>query len=156
LKGGKVDFAQGPATFIPEATKEALELPGFSEDQNGKKVMVGFGYNAVMGVADKIIEAECFAQYAKLCRKIAAGAQFIITQLGYDAYKFAELISILKLAEIDIPVFDSTYVLTPRAARIMNQGAVPGAVVADKLLKQVEVVWLDRWSSGNQTTGPPV
>ncbi|MBW1728315.1 MAG: hypothetical protein JRF31_04075 [Deltaproteobacteria bacterium] len=49
MKGGKVDFAQGPATFIPEATKEALELPGFSEDQNGKKVMVGFGYNAVMG-----------------------------------------------------------------------------------------------------------
>ena len=29
----------------------------------------------------KYTEAECFAQYAKLCRKIAAGAQFIITQL---------------------------------------------------------------------------
>ncbi len=89
----------------------------------------------------KYTEAECFAQYAKLCRKIAAGAQFVITQLGYDAYKFAELISILKLAGIDIPVFGSTYVLTPRAARIMNQGAVPGAVVTDKLLKQVEVEW---------------
>jgi methylenetetrahydrofolate reductase (NADPH) len=91
----------------------------------------------------KYTEAECFAQYAKLCRKIAAGAQFVITQLGYDAYKFAELISILKLAGIDIPVFGSTYVLTPRAARIMNQGAVPGAVVTDKLLKQVEVEWRD-------------
>jgi hydroxylamine reductase len=42
--------------FTPVIEK-ALELPGFSEDQNGKKVMVGFGHNAVMGVADKIIEA---------------------------------------------------------------------------------------------------
>jgi hydroxylamine reductase len=42
--------------FTPVIEK-ALELPGFSEDQNGKKVMVGFGHHAVMGVADKIIEA---------------------------------------------------------------------------------------------------
>jgi hydroxylamine reductase len=42
--------------FTPVIEK-ALELPGFSEDQNGKKVMVGFGHNAVTGVADKIIEA---------------------------------------------------------------------------------------------------
>jgi methylenetetrahydrofolate reductase (NADPH) len=91
----------------------------------------------------KYTEAECFAQYAKLCRKIAAGAQFVITQLGYDAHKFTELMGILKLTGINIPVFGSTYVLTPRAARIMNQGLVPGAVVTDKLLKQVEVEWRD-------------
>lgn len=35
----------------------SLELPGFTEDQNGKQVMVGFGRNAVMGVADQVIEA---------------------------------------------------------------------------------------------------
>ena len=37
--------------------KKALELPGFSEDQNGKQVMVGFARNAVMGVAGQVIEA---------------------------------------------------------------------------------------------------
>ncbi len=42
--------------FTPVIEK-ALELPGFSEDQNDKTVTVGFGHNAVMGVADKIIEA---------------------------------------------------------------------------------------------------
>jgi len=42
--------------FTPVIEK-ALSLPGFPEDQNGKKVMVGFGHNAVMGVADKVIEA---------------------------------------------------------------------------------------------------
>jgi hydroxylamine reductase len=35
----------------------ALELPGFQEDKNSKEVMVGFARNAVLGVADKVIEA---------------------------------------------------------------------------------------------------
>lgn len=37
--------------------KRALALPGFTADTNGKSVMVGFGRNAILGVADKIIEA---------------------------------------------------------------------------------------------------
>ena len=42
--------------FSPVIEK-ALELPGFTEDQNGKEVMVGFARNAVMGVAGQVIEA---------------------------------------------------------------------------------------------------
>ncbi len=37
--------------------KKALELPGFAADTAGKSVTVGFARNAVLGVADKIIEA---------------------------------------------------------------------------------------------------
>ena len=42
--------------FTPVINK-ALEMPGFSEDSNGQKVMVGFGRNAVMGVAGQVVEA---------------------------------------------------------------------------------------------------
>jgi hydroxylamine reductase len=42
--------------FAPVIEK-ALELPGFTEDTQGKSVMVGFARNTVMGVADKVIEA---------------------------------------------------------------------------------------------------
>jgi hydroxylamine reductase len=42
--------------FAPVIEK-ALELDGFSEDTDGKSVMVGFGHNAVMGVAGQVIEA---------------------------------------------------------------------------------------------------
>jgi len=91
----------------------------------------------------KQTEAECFAQYAKLCRKIAAGAQFVITQLGYDALKFAELLCFFKQCKLKVPVIGSTYVLTPKAAKLMNQGIIPGAVVTDKLLKEVETEWRD-------------
>jgi len=37
--------------------KKALELPGFTEDKEGKSVMVGFARNAVMGVAGAVIDA---------------------------------------------------------------------------------------------------
>jgi hydroxylamine reductase len=42
--------------FTPVIEK-ALAMPGFPEDQEGKTVMVGFARNAVLGVADKVIEA---------------------------------------------------------------------------------------------------
>ena len=42
--------------FSPVIEK-ALEMPGFTEDQDGKQVMVGFARNAVLGVADQVIEA---------------------------------------------------------------------------------------------------
>ena len=42
--------------FAP-AIEKALELPGFTEDVEGKSVMVGFARNAVMGVAGTVIEA---------------------------------------------------------------------------------------------------
>ena len=35
----------------------ALQLPGFQEDKNGREVTVGFARNAVLGVADQVIEA---------------------------------------------------------------------------------------------------
>lgn len=41
--------------FTPVIEK-ALELPGFTEDKEGKTIMVGFARNAVLSVADKVIE----------------------------------------------------------------------------------------------------
>jgi hydroxylamine reductase len=35
----------------------ALAAPGFAEDAEEKTITVGFGHNAVMGVADKVVEA---------------------------------------------------------------------------------------------------
>lgn len=42
--------------FTPVINR-ALEMPGFTEDMDKGSVMCGFGRNAVMGVADKVIEA---------------------------------------------------------------------------------------------------
>lgn len=42
--------------FTPVIEK-ALAMPGFAADEEGKTVMVGFGRNAVMGVAGQVIDA---------------------------------------------------------------------------------------------------
>ena len=42
--------------FAP-AIEKALSMPGFDKDEPGKSVMVGFGRNAVLGVAGQVIEA---------------------------------------------------------------------------------------------------
>ncbi len=37
--------------------EKALAMPGYAEDSDGGNVLCGFGHNAVLGVADKVIEA---------------------------------------------------------------------------------------------------
>jgi methylenetetrahydrofolate reductase (NADPH) len=91
----------------------------------------------------KYTAGESFAQYAKLCRKSAAGAQFIITQLGYDVRKFNELYKMRRALGLDIPLLGSVYLLSPRVARAMNRGAVPGAIVSNSLLEKVLKEWKD-------------
>ncbi len=49
-------------THIPDLNfkpviDKALAMPGFTEDSNGRSVMVGFGHNAVLGVAGAVIDA---------------------------------------------------------------------------------------------------
>lgn len=46
----------GVKDFTPVIEK-ALELGGWQEDEEEKKILVGFGHNTVLGVADKVIEA---------------------------------------------------------------------------------------------------
>jgi len=82
-------------------------------------------------------EAELLCQYYKLKKKIDAGARFIITQLGYDARKFHELLLWLKTNGHQIPVLVNIYVLPLGAAKVMNANQIPGAVVTDKLLVEI-------------------
>ena len=83
-------------------------------------------------------EAEVMGQLAKLKKKITAGADFVITQIGYDVRKLHELKLWLEQNGHDIPVIVSDYVLPLFTARAMNANRVPGCVVTDKLLGQIE------------------
>ena len=44
---------------------------------------------------------------------------------------------------MDLPLIGSVYLLSPRAAKAMNRGMVPGAVVPDELLQTVLQEWKD-------------
>ncbi|MDR3567834.1 MAG: methylenetetrahydrofolate reductase C-terminal domain-containing protein [Syntrophobacteraceae bacterium] len=137
---------QGAPVFDLDSVQLQIMLGLLSERMNDSGDPDGFFTGCAVSPF-KSTEGECFAQYAKLCRKAAGGAKFVITQLGYDARKFEELIQIEKAMGLNMPTLGSVYVLTPKAAAIMNGGNVPGAVVTDKLLRRVQKEWEDK-SSG--------
>ncbi len=85
----------------------------------------------------KYSEPECMYQYLKLEKKIAAGADFAITQLGYDARKFRELKRYLDERGLKTPVLGNVYVLSLRAAEKMSKGEPPGCWVAPELVEKI-------------------
>ena len=83
----------------------------------------------------KALEAEQMGQYFKLRKKLEAGAQFVVSQLGYDMRKFHELLQVVKLLGFaDIPVVGNIYLLPLGAAKVMHDNQLPGCVVTDEFL----------------------
>ncbi|HME44030.1 MAG TPA: methylenetetrahydrofolate reductase C-terminal domain-containing protein [Syntrophorhabdales bacterium] len=86
----------------------------------------------------KQLESEVMAQYFKMSKKVRMGADFLITQVGFDARKFDELLRYMRLQGLGVPVLGNVYVLNLPVARAMHQKLVPGCVVTDELFKQIE------------------
>jgi methylenetetrahydrofolate reductase (NADPH) len=86
----------------------------------------------------KTLEPEVMCQYYKLGKKVLGGAQFIVSQVGYDARKMHELILWLREHGRDVPVMANLYVLGYHAAKMMHANRIPGCVVTDKLLQQLD------------------
>ncbi|HNW54794.1 MAG TPA: methylenetetrahydrofolate reductase C-terminal domain-containing protein, partial [Bacteroidales bacterium] len=86
----------------------------------------------------KATEAELLVQYYKLKKKISNGANFIVTQLGFDARKFHEALQVIKNYNANMPVIGNIYILPFGAGKIMNSNQLPGCVVSDKLLAELD------------------
>ena len=83
-------------------------------------------------------ERELMPQYFKLARKIQCGAQWVISQLGYDMRKFHEIKLFLDWANLTTPVIGNVYVLNKMVAGLFNKNKIPGCVVSDALYAQAE------------------
>jgi methylenetetrahydrofolate reductase (NADPH) len=83
-------------------------------------------------------EPELLPQYYKLFKKVKQGADFLITQVGFDARKFDELLRYMRHHNLRIPVLGNVYILNRAVAKVMNRGAVPGCVVTDELCRVIE------------------
>ncbi len=86
----------------------------------------------------KALESEQMGQYYKLKKKLEAGAQFIVTQLGYDARKIQEALLMVKhLGFGHVPVIGNIYLLPLGAAKLMNRNGLPGCVVTNELVNAI-------------------
>lgn len=86
----------------------------------------------------KMFESEVMAQYFKLYKKVKMGADFVITQVGYDARKFDEVLRFMRQQGLQVPMIGNVYILNRGVARVMNRGEVPGCVVTDDLYRIIE------------------
>lgn len=80
-------------------------------------------------------EGEYLTQLFKMEKKINAGAEYFIIQVGYDSRKWAELLTYVKMKNLNVPMLANIYVLTKGVARLFNQNIIPGCNVSDKFLK---------------------
>jgi 5,10-methylenetetrahydrofolate reductase len=87
----------------------------------------------------KYTEGSLMQQYYKMEKKIACGAKFLITQVGWDWRKSLELFRYLDENNIDVPVIGNVYLLSTitTAPRLMHDIKVPGCYVSDELLAKV-------------------
>lgn len=120
-----------------KAMNAGLEIPGRKKGTVQRLPPTDFFVGAAVSPF-KFREDELVGQFLKLERKVAAGADFIIPQLGYDMRKFLEVKRYLDARGLKTPLFGNVYVLGAGTGRLMNRGAVPGCVVSDDLLQVLE------------------
>ena len=120
---GVFDLDSVQAVKLLKRLNEGLEIPGRKPGTTDRLPPTDF----CLGVAVspfKLTEPELMMQFFKLERKIRAGADFVITQLGYDLRKFLEVRRYLLSRGLNTPVVGNVYVLSAAAARTaMTAGA---------------------------------
>jgi methylenetetrahydrofolate reductase (NADPH) len=94
----------------------------------------------------KYTEGSQMQQYYKMEKKIASGARFLITQIGFDWKKSRELMRYLEENSIDIPVLGNVYLLstTTPAPRLMHDIKLPGCFVSDEFLARLQSETLEQ------------
>jgi len=88
----------------------------------------------------KYSEASQMQQYYKMEKKVACGARYLITQVGWDWKKSLELKFYMEEAKLNVPVLGNVYFLTTTnaAPRLMNTGKLPGCHVGDEFLAKLK------------------
>jgi methylenetetrahydrofolate reductase (NADPH) len=87
----------------------------------------------------KASEPDQMMQFYKLELKIAVGAKFIITQLGFNLRKLFELKQYMLRQKLDhIPVIANIYVPTATIAKMMKAGEVAGCIISDDFIRRLE------------------
>lgn len=86
----------------------------------------------------KYTEGEALPQYYKLERKLYAGANYVISQLGYDARKMEELVKYVHDRGYNTPLIANIFLVTKGAAKLMRKGTIAGCYISDEFMAVLE------------------
>lgn len=114
--------------------KELLSIPPDQLDQ-AQQIFAGAAVSPF-----KYSEPSQMQQYFKMEKKVACGARYLITQVGWDWKKSLELKFYMEEAKLNVPVLGNVYFLTTTnaAPRLMNTGKLPGCYVSDEFLAKLK------------------
>ena len=79
----------------------------------------------------KYREEEAMAQYLKLGKKIRAGTDFVITQIGFDIKKFEEALFWMDTRDYRVPMVANIMALTAARSRFIRKHQLAGVVITD-------------------------
>jgi methylenetetrahydrofolate reductase (NADPH) len=102
--------------------------------KRGQRCLVGATVNPF-----KYSESELFPQYGKLVKKVNAGADFIVTQCGWDMAKFQELIWFMEHHQLsNVPVVARVMLPTAADIRKLGEDLLPGVHVSKVFASTLE------------------
>lgn len=129
------DFDSVLIVCLIQAMRQGLEY------RRGKRTLRTTPFNFLPGAVVnpfKVGEPDQLMQFYKMELKIAVGAKFIITQLGFNLRKLYEVRQYMARERLhDAPVIANVYVPTAFVARMMKQGLIAGTVVSDELIERL-------------------
>ncbi len=86
----------------------------------------------------KYREEELVNQYLKAAKKLRAGANFLMTQIGWDPRKFEELRWLLDRHGYRDPLMVELLLLTAARSRRIRMFGLPGVTITDSLAQRLE------------------
>lgn len=86
----------------------------------------------------KYREEDAMAQYLKLGKKVGAGADFIITQIGFDMYKYEEALFWVDTRNYRVPLVANLLPMSAVRARYLRAHQLAGVTVTDSFLALLE------------------
>lgn len=98
----------------------------------------------------KYREEESMAQYLKLGKKVGAGADFIVTQIGFDINKYEEALFWMDTRGYRVPMVANVMALSARRARHIRDHPLAGVITTESfyhLLQEEERLMPERHSA---------
>ena len=98
------DYPKGAPSVFDMDSVGLVSLMNQLREREGRPFWIGVAISPF-----KYTEPDCAYQYIKLEKKFAAGANYAITQLGFDAHRFAELKRYLDDHGLKKPLLGNVY-----------------------------------------------
>ncbi len=135
------DLDSVQALEMVQEMKKGLTLPEGSLGAGVKLPPMPFHAGCVVTPFKRLISEQVY-QYIKLKKKLLAGAQFVITQMGFDYRKYHEIRLVMDrfngMFRKDIPLLATVIIPTYRLAEIIYRDMIPGCTMPKGLLKTIE------------------